>query len=66
MSGDGKAASELAAQRLRASGQAPLVASLPVAGDVARRTAAAMLFPIGSRDFVLLEKSILRPKQEAK
>ena len=64
MNGDGKAASELAARRLRASGQAPLVTSLPVAGDVARRTAATMLFPIG--DFSLLEKSILRPREGAK
>ncbi len=64
MAGDGKAASELAARRLRASGQAPWVTSLPVAGDVARRTAAAMLFPIG--DFSLLERSSLRPRDEAR
>lgn len=63
MNGDGQAASELAARRLRASGHVPLVASLPVAGNVARRTAAAMLFPIG--DFSLLERSILRPREEA-
>ena len=60
INGDGKAASELAGRRLRASGQAPLVASLPVAGDVARRTAAAMLFPIGPRDLWLLERTILQ------
>jgi len=59
---DGTAAAELAARRLRASGKAPLVASLPVRGDIARRTAAAMLFPIGYRDFCLLEKMILKPK----
>jgi CRISPR-associated protein Csx17 len=61
MNGDGKAASELAARRLRASGKAPLVDELPVAGDIARRTAAAMLFPISPQDFGLLEHNILKP-----
>jgi CRISPR-associated protein Csx17 len=60
MNGDGKAASELAARRLRASGKAPLVKDLPVGGDTARRTAAAMLFPIASHDFRLLEYSVLQ------
>jgi CRISPR-associated protein Csx17 len=65
MSGDGTAAAELAARRLRASGKAPLVASLPVRGDIAQRTAAAMLFPIGYRDFHLLEHMILKqPNQQ--
>lgn len=50
INGDGEAASILAARRLRASGRAPLVASLPVCGDIARRTAAAMLFPISAFD----------------
>jgi CRISPR-associated protein Csx17 len=60
MNGDGKAASELAARRLRASGKAPLVKDLPVGGNTARRTAAAMLFPIASHDFHLLEHSVLQ------
>ena len=60
IAGDGTAASELAARRLRASGHAPLVPTLPVAGDIARRTAAAMLFPISHRDFRLLERMILK------
>jgi len=60
MSNDGTAASELAARRLRASGKAPLVTSLPVRGDIARRTAAAMLFPIANCDFDLLEHMILK------
>jgi CRISPR-associated protein Csx17 len=64
MSGDGTAAAELAARRLRASGKAPLVTSLPVRGDIARRTAAAMLFPIGYRDFGLLEHMILKQQNE--
>lgn len=64
MNGDGKTASELAARRLRASGIAPLVKDLPVGGDTARRTAAAMLFPITSHDFQLLERNILQqPKK---
>jgi CRISPR-associated protein Csx17 len=54
MSGDGKAASELAARKLRASGKAPLVNDLTVNGDTARRTAAAMLFLVAPHDFRLL------------
>lgn len=50
INGDGTAASELAARRLRASGKPPLVTTLPVRGDIARRTAAAMLFPLSSYD----------------
>ncbi len=64
MSGDGTAASELAARRLRASGKASLVASLPVRGDIARRTAAAMLFPISNRDLHLLEHMILKQQNQ--
>ena len=44
-SGDGLAASQLAARRLRGSGYPPLIEKLPVAASVARRTAAALLFP---------------------
>jgi CRISPR-associated protein Csx17 len=58
MAGDGDGAARLAARRLRASGLAPLVHELPVVGDVARRTAAAMLFPIAPRDMRLLHKYI--------
>jgi len=57
---DGRTASEFAARRLRASGYAPLVRALPVTGDIARRTAAAMLFPIRYGDFRLLEGMILK------
>lgn len=59
-SGDGLAASQLAARRLRGSGYAPLVGELPVAAQVARRTAAALLFPISPRDLSRLEQTILR------
>lgn len=61
IAGYGTDASELAARRLRASGRAPLVRTLPVSGDIARRTAAAMLFPIAPRDFRILEQNILKP-----
>jgi CRISPR-associated protein Csx17 len=63
MNGNGQSASELAARRLRGSGKAPLVKDLPVSGDIARRTAAAMLFPISHDDFRQLERSILQPSK---
>jgi CRISPR-associated protein Csx17 len=58
-SGDGLAASELAARRLRASGYPPLVEKLPVVATVARRTAAALLFPVSPRNLSLLEQIII-------
>jgi CRISPR-associated protein Csx17 len=61
ISGDGASASILAARRLRGSGRAPLISKLPVSGDLARRTAAAILFPISNRDQRFLEQSILKP-----
>ncbi|MDA1278160.1 MAG: hypothetical protein O2960_29540, partial [Verrucomicrobia bacterium] len=70
MNGDGEAASERATRRLRGSGKAPLVASLPVRGDIARRTAAAMLFPICTYDMSdkgPLQKYILKnPNNQTK
>jgi CRISPR-associated protein Csx17 len=60
INGQGREASILAARRLRASGKAPLVNELPVTGEIARRTAAAMLFPIAPNDFHLLEKTMLK------
>ncbi len=59
--GGGQAASGLAARRLRASGRAPLIDALPVGGEVARRTAAALIFPIRQSDFSRLEQLILKP-----
>ena len=61
MSGNGRSASELAARRLRGSGKAPLVKDLPVSGDIARRTAAAMLFPISPDALDQFEKMIIKP-----
>jgi hypothetical protein len=34
-----------------------------VSGDIARRTAAAMLFPISHADFRQLEKMIIKPSK---
>ncbi len=66
MTGRGDEASKLAARRLTASGSRPLVVSLPVVGDVARRTAAAMLFPISPEDFHLLKQTIThKPKERS-
>jgi CRISPR-associated protein Csx17 len=58
-SGHGEEASELAVRRLRGSGYAPLVRELSVASDTARRTAAALLFPISPRDLSLLEQIMI-------
>jgi CRISPR-associated protein Csx17 len=57
--GQGTAASELAVRRLRGSGFAPLVARVSIEGKPVQRTAAALLFPIDTRDFDLLERTIL-------
>lgn len=64
MNGDGTSASQLAARRLRASGQHPLVTELPVTGTIARRTAAAILFPISHRDHSLLIQTITHNNQQ--
>lgn len=62
--GDGTFASELAVRRLRASGFAPAVKNIPVAGTLASRIAAALLFPIRRTQISILRKTILRPKLE--
>ncbi len=62
--GNGTAAAELAARCLLGSGHAPLVRSIPVEGDLARRTAAALLFPISTRDFSFLESAILNQTEK--
>jgi CRISPR-associated protein Csx17 len=63
MSGDGDAAARLATRRIRASGYAPLVRTLPVSGTVARRTAAALLFPIALYDMRRLHRYIIAQSQ---
>lgn len=64
MADDGDGAARLAARRLRASGLAPLTSELSVVGDVARRTAASMLFPIAPRDMRLLAKYITEQESQ--
>jgi CRISPR-associated protein Csx17 len=60
--GRGREASEYAARRLRASGLAPLIDKIETQGDLARRTAAALLFPIGNPEF--LARRILHSPNE--
>ena len=62
--GDGASASALAARRLRASGFAPAVEKIPVAGQLVRRTGAALLFPLRNFQTAILRKTILRPELE--
>ena len=62
--GKGQEASRLAARRLRASGEPPLVTDLPVASDVARRSAAALLFPISPSDMKLLKLTLQHQTEE--
>ncbi|WP_009963689.1 type I-G CRISPR-associated protein Cas8g1/Csx17 [Verrucomicrobium spinosum] len=62
--GDGLAASRLAARRLLASGEVPLVRELSVSTKIARRTAAALLFPISPRDIKLLKFTIQHQTEE--
>lgn len=57
--GDGLAASQLAARRLRSSGVPPLVEKLNVSAAAARRTAAALLFPVSPRNLALLNQTII-------
>jgi len=57
--GDGVGATTVAARRLRASGLAPLETELPVSNASVRRTAAALLFPISTRDRWLLQRAII-------
>jgi CRISPR-associated protein Csx17 len=62
--GDGERAAAMALRRLRGSGYHPVLKSLSVKGDYARRTAAALLFPMFDRDMERLHNQITRPEQE--
>ena len=61
--GDGIGASTLATRRLRASGRPPALKTIPLCGEVVRRTAAALLFPLAPRDAISLRQSVLRPDE---
>ena len=62
--GNGDQAATMAIRRLRASGYHPALRSLPVRGDYARRTAAALLFPISDHALISIHKQTTRPDQE--
>lgn len=62
--GNGTEAATLALRRLRGSGYAPLLRQLPVMGDHARRTAAALLFPISNSSLEAIFKQTTRPEKE--
>ncbi len=64
--GNGTEAATLALRRLRASGYRPLIRQLPVQGVYARRTAAAMLFPISDRTLGELYQQTTRSEKEPK
>lgn len=63
--GNGDQAATIAIRRLRASGYHPVLRSLPMRGDYARRTAAALLFPISDQTLTSIHKQTTRPDQEA-
>lgn len=62
--GNGDQAATMAIRRLRASGYHPALRSLPVRGDYARRTAAALLFPISDQTLTSIHRQTTRPDQE--
>lgn len=62
--GNGDQAATMAIRRLRASGYHPALRSLPVRGDYARRTAAALLFPISDHALISIHKQTTRPDQQ--
>lgn len=65
-SGNGTVASEVAMRRLRASGYRPLIRQLPVHGPYAKRTAAALLFPISDQTLNAIFNQMTRPDKEEK
>lgn len=62
--GSGDQAATMAIRRLRASGYHPALRSLPLRGDYARRTAAALLFPISDHTLTSIHRQTTRPDQE--
>lgn len=60
--GNGADASQLAARRLRASGQMPAIDRILVSGSMVRRCAAALLFPLRRSDLARLRELILKPE----
>ncbi len=62
--GNGRQAADMAIRRLRGTGYYPLLRQLPVMGDYAKRTAAAMLFPISNQTLEDICKQTTRPEKE--
>lgn len=60
IAGDGPAATQLAARRLRACGYPSAVETVPIHGKKMRRIAAALVFPISSKSTERLTDSVLR------
>ncbi|MEI7938217.1 MAG: type I-U CRISPR-associated protein Csx17 [Verrucomicrobiota bacterium] len=63
VAGEGAAASQLAARRLRASGFPPALREIPLHGAVVQRTAAALLFPLAHCEWTNLRETVLRPAE---
>jgi CRISPR-associated protein Csx17 len=63
--GNGDQAALLAIRRLRGSGYHPLLRQITIQGDYARRTAAALLFPIAPHTLEELFKQTTRPEPAA-
>lgn len=62
--GHGAHATAMALRRLRASGYRPAVARLEVQGDNAKRTAAALLFPISDQALLAILRQTTRPEKK--
>lgn len=58
--GQGATATAMAARRLKGSYLAPALNSAPLNGEYSRRTAAALLFPLGKKDLDFLASRVLR------
>jgi CRISPR-associated protein Csx17 len=58
--GQGAVATAMAARRLKGSYLIPALDSAPLNGEYSRRTAAALLFPLGKKDLEFLASRVLR------
>lgn len=63
--GNGDQAAMMAIRRLRASGYHPVLTALPVKGEYAKRTAAALLFPISPTTIQSIQHQSTRLKTSA-
>jgi CRISPR-associated protein Csx17 len=63
--GNGGQAAVMALRRLRASGYSPAIRQLPIQGDYAKRTAAALLFPISPQTLEAILNQTTRPEKNS-